>query len=170
MRCRVPDHRDGRPCLPVHHRLSPLAWASSPPSGLLSPGSTWVCWTVSRRFPIRAGPRGRRYPLAFVLALAACAVLAGAMSLSAITEWAADAPPAVLTALGGRVREPTEPTDPAEATILRVLQRVDGDALDTAIGAWLATRDSDRWTPDQRRSLAVDGKTIRGAWLDVDEK
>jgi len=107
--------------------------------------------------------KGRRYPLAFVLALAACAVLAGAMSLSAIAEWAADAPPAVLAALGGRVREPTGATAPAEATIRRVLQRVDGDALDTAIGTWLATRDSDRRAPDQRRSLAVDGKTVRGA-------
>ncbi|MGW3047749.1 transposase family protein [Kitasatospora sp. NPDC001175] len=32
--------------------------------------------------------RGRRHPLAFVLALAACAVLAGAKSLTAIAEWA----------------------------------------------------------------------------------
>ena len=71
--------------------------------------------------------KGRRHPLAFVLGLAACAVLAGAMSLSAITEWAADAPPAVIAALGGRVREPTGPTPPAEATIRRVLQRVDSD-------------------------------------------
>ncbi|MGV9266912.1 transposase family protein [Kitasatospora sp. NPDC003701] len=38
--------------------------------------------------------KGRRHPLAFVLALAACAVLAGAKSLAVITEWAADAPPA----------------------------------------------------------------------------
>ncbi|GHF37537.1 hypothetical protein GCM10018790_13990 [Kitasatospora xanthocidica] len=43
---------------------------------------------------------GRRHPLAFVLALAACAVPAGAKSLAAIAEWAADAPPAVLVAPG----------------------------------------------------------------------
>ncbi|WSA82242.1 transposase family protein [Streptomyces sp. NBC_01799] len=67
---------------------------------------------------------GRRHPLAFILALAACAVLAGAKSLAAITEWAADASPAVLTALGGPGREPSGPTPPAEATVRRVLLRV----------------------------------------------
>lgn len=62
MRGRVPDHRGGRPCLSVHRRLSSLAWASPPPSDLLSPGSSWVCWTVSRQFPIRAGPRDAVIP------------------------------------------------------------------------------------------------------------
>ncbi|MER7773038.1 hypothetical protein [Kitasatospora sp. NPDC096140] len=38
--------------------------------------------------------------MAFVLALAACAVLAGVKSLAAISEWVADAPPTVLAALG----------------------------------------------------------------------
>ncbi|MEV0410685.1 ISAs1 family transposase [Streptomyces sp. NPDC050448] len=113
--------------------------------------------------------KGRRHPLAFVLALAACAVLAGAKSLTAIAEWAADAPAAVLTALGGPSREPAGPTAPTEATVRRILQRVDGDAFDAAIGAWLAARDPDRPPPDHdlgrraRRSLAVDGKTVRGA-------
>ncbi|WP_257232354.1 hypothetical protein [Streptomyces sp. Rer75] len=35
--------------------------------------------------------------MVFVLALAACAVLAGAKSLTAIAEWAADAPPGCST-------------------------------------------------------------------------
>jgi predicted transposase YbfD/YdcC len=113
--------------------------------------------------------RGRRHPLAFVLSLAACAVLAGAKSLAAIAEWAADAPPHVLARLGGPCREPDRgPVAPAEATVRRVLQRIDGDALDTAVGSWLAGREraagqaennSDRPLP----SLAVDGKTVRGA-------
>ncbi|MET7647936.1 transposase family protein [Streptomyces sp. NPDC005426] len=113
--------------------------------------------------------KGRPHPLAFVLALAACAVLAGAKSLTAIAEWAADAPAAVLTALGGPSREPAGPTAPTEATVRRILQRVDGDALDAAIGAGLAARDPDRPPPDHdlgiraRRSLAVDGKTVCGA-------
>ncbi|MEW1778554.1 transposase family protein [Streptomyces sp. NPDC086777] len=41
--------------------------------------------------------QGRSHPLAFVLSLAACAVLAGAKSLAAIAERAADAPPHVLS-------------------------------------------------------------------------
>ncbi|MFF4752232.1 ISAs1 family transposase [Streptomyces sp. NPDC002514] len=113
--------------------------------------------------------QGRRRPLAFVLSLAAYAVLAGAKSSAAIAEWAADAPPHVLARLGGPCREPDRgPVAPAEATVRRVLQRIDGDALDTAVGSRLAGReraagqeenDSDRPLP----SLAVDGKTVRGA-------
>ncbi|MHA5052206.1 transposase family protein [Streptomyces sp. SD15] len=38
-------------------------------------------------------PRGVRHPLVAVLALTACAVLAGAKSLLAVGEWVADAPP-----------------------------------------------------------------------------
>ncbi|MFJ9711609.1 transposase family protein [Streptomyces sp. NPDC101234] len=112
---------------------------------------------------------GRRHPLSFILALAACAVLAGAKSLTAIAEWAADAPTSVLSALGGPNREPTGPSTPAEATLRRVLQHTDGDALDAAVGAWLAARDPGPTPVGQdanqlpRRSLAVDGKTVRGA-------
>ncbi|MEU1660891.1 hypothetical protein ABZ527_32985 [Streptomyces griseofuscus] len=50
----------------------------------------------------------------------------------------------------------------------RALQRIDGDALDTAVGSWLAGREraagqaensSDRPLP----SLTVDGRIVRGA-------
>ncbi|MEW2272821.1 transposase family protein [Streptomyces griseofuscus] len=86
--------------------------------------------------------RGRRHPPAFALSLAACAVPAGAKSLAAIAEWAPDAPPHVLARLGGPCREPNRgPLAPAEATVRRVLQRIDGDALDTAVGSRLAGRE-----------------------------
>ncbi|WP_229854113.1 transposase, partial [Streptomyces filipinensis] len=51
----------------------------------------------------------------------------------------------------------------------RVLQRIDGDALDTAVGSWLAGREravGQEVNDSDRRplpSLAVDGKTVRGA-------
>jgi DDE_Tnp_1-associated len=46
--------------------------------------------------------RGRQHPLGAVLAVAVAAVLAGAKSLAAIGEWAADAPGSVLAARNAR--------------------------------------------------------------------
>lgn len=107
--------------------------------------------------------RGLRHPLAGVLALATAAVLTGARSLAAITEWAADAPPLVLAALGVR-RDPLtgEHRVPGETTLRRVLTTIDGDALDAAVTAWLADR-LPAPGPHQPRAIAVDGKTLRGA-------
>ena len=106
---------------------------------------------------------GRRHPLAAILVLAAAAVLAGARSITAIAEWAADAPQPVRAALGTR-RDPLTGrwvwAVPTETTIRRTLGRVDPEVLAAAIGAWLADRDQ----PDQwRGAVAVDGKTLRGA-------
>ena len=114
--------------------------------------------------------RGRRHTLVTVLAVAVCAVLTGARSLAAIGEWAADAPDQVLAALGVR-RDPLRRVwrPPAEATVRRVLARVDPDALDLAIGRWLADQQppppSTRPPPPPawRQALAVDGKTLRGS-------
>jgi DDE_Tnp_1-associated len=80
--------------------------------------------------------RGRRHALNAVLAVAVAAVLAGARSLAAIGEWAADAPGPVLAALGTR-RDPLTGAwrPPAEATVRRVLAGIDPDALDRAVGA-----------------------------------
>ncbi|WP_405463640.1 ISAs1 family transposase [Streptomyces jietaisiensis] len=117
--------------------------------------------------------RGRRHPLAYVLALAACAVLAGAKSLTAVAEWAADAPDRLLFHCGAMLRDPDRPyRTPSEATVRRVLQRVDGDALDAAIGGWLTARadaaragEQDKHPPARpaRTAVAVDGKSVRGA-------
>jgi predicted transposase YbfD/YdcC len=111
--------------------------------------------------------RGRRHALVVVLGVAVAAVLAGASSLAAIGEWAADAPSPVLAALGVR-RHPLTGAfrPPAEATVRRVLARVDPDALDRAVGAWLAGQQPPpptRPPPTPRRAVAVDGKTLRGS-------
>jgi predicted transposase YbfD/YdcC len=55
---------------------------------------------------------------------------------------------------------------PAEATVRRVLACVDPDALDRAIGAWLAGQQPPTRpppAPHPRRVVAVDGKTLRGS-------
>jgi predicted transposase YbfD/YdcC len=108
--------------------------------------------------------RGRRHPLGAVLAVAVAAVLAGARSLAAIGEWAADAPGPVLAALGVR-RDPLRRVwrPPGEATVRRVLARVDPDALDLVIGRWLADQQPPPPQPAWRRAVAVDGKTLRGS-------
>jgi predicted transposase YbfD/YdcC len=91
------------------------------------------------------------------------AVLAGAKSLAAIGEWAADAPQPVLAALGVR-RDPLRGAyqPPGEATVRRVLARVDPDALDLVIGRWLADQQPPPTPWSGRRAVAVDGKTLRG--------
>jgi predicted transposase YbfD/YdcC len=111
--------------------------------------------------PDPRAPRGRRYPLIAILAVATAAVLAGACSMTAIAEWAAEAPQNVRAALGAHRESPTTSV-PTETTIRRTLGRLDPQALATAIGAWLGDRDR----PQQRRVISVDGKTLRGARRD----
>jgi predicted transposase YbfD/YdcC len=109
---------------------------------------------------------GRRHPLVAILMFAAAGVLAGARSIAAIAEWAADAPQPVRAALGTRHDPLTGRwvwAVPTETTIRRTLARVDPEALAAAIGAWLADRDRPGQPGQHRRAVAVDGKTLRGA-------
>jgi predicted transposase YbfD/YdcC len=98
--------------------------------------------------------RGVRHQLTTILGLAVCGVLTGARSFAAIAEWALDASPQVLAALG------IAGCPPCESTVRRTLQKLGGDDLDTVIGDWTAAR-ADRSAV--RRAIAVDGKTLRGA-------
>ncbi len=102
--------------------------------------------------------QGRRaiFGALVVLTLAACAVLAGATSLLAVGEWIADAPPHVLEHVGARL-DPLSPkwSLPAETTVRRLLGRIDDDALDLAVGLWLA--DPCNPVEGRPRGLAVDG-------------
>jgi hypothetical protein len=121
--------------------------------------------------------RGIRHPLPGVLAVAAAAVLAGSRSVLAIAEWAAEAPQPVLAALGARRDARTGRwRAPSEDTFRRLLAAVDAEAVDRAIGTFLAERTGTR-QPERRATqrraentrekataaIAVDGKTLRGA-------
>jgi predicted transposase YbfD/YdcC len=98
--------------------------------------------------------RGRRHPLAGLLAVGIAAVIAGSRSFAAIGQWAADAGPEVLAVLGA-VRGPAE-----ESTFRRAFALVSPDVLDRVLGAWLYTR---AVQAGGRLVIAVDGKTVRGA-------
>lgn len=101
--------------------------------------------------------RGVRHTFMSILLVTAAAVLAGSQSFAAIGEWAAQAPQHVLAMPGTRWdRSRGVHRAPDEATLRRVLQAVDGDLLDAAIGAWL------RGHAGAMRVIAVDGKTLRG--------
>lgn len=134
------------------------------------------CTTLAPRPPSPAGlpgrsapptqPQGSQTPAAFHPCPGRLRGPGRGESLTAIAEWAADAPPTILARLGGPCRDPQRGSLPTcEATVRRVLQRIDGDALDTVLGTWLAKRNLARPTADDsdRRCLAVDGKTVRGA-------
>lgn len=98
-------------------------------------------------------PRGVRFPLAGMLAVAVCAVLAGAKSFTAIGEFAADLDTVQLARLGLAKA-------PMESTLRKLFVRVDAAALDAALAnyAWCRVRQI-----GGRRVIAFDGKTVRGA-------
>jgi predicted transposase YbfD/YdcC len=98
--------------------------------------------------------RGRRHPLAGLLAVGIAAVIAGSRSFTAIGQWAADAGAGVLAGLGA-ARGPAE-----ESTFRRAFALINPDVLDQVLGAWLWTRAAQVCG---RLVIAVDGKTVRGA-------
>jgi predicted transposase YbfD/YdcC len=98
--------------------------------------------------------RGRRHPLTGLLATGIAAVIAGSRSFAAIGQWAGDAGPEALAALGAE-------RGPAEAsTYRRAFTLVSADVLDRVLGAWLWTRAA---RAGGRLVIAIDGKTVRGA-------
>ena len=108
---------------------------------------------VLGKVPDPRDPRGVRYPLPGMLAVAVCAVVAGARSFTAIGEWAVDLSAEHLHRLGlARA--------PEESTMRKVFARVDAAALDRqlAVVAWTRTRHI-----QGARVIAIDGKTVRGA-------
>ncbi|WUH90216.1 ISAs1 family transposase [Streptomyces sp. NBC_00433] len=105
--------------------------------------------------------RGRRYQIGALLALCLTAVLDGAHSLAQIARYAADADSQVRAGLG------LDRAAPNASTLGRLPARIDGDALDDAVGAWLARHAADPVEDDEALTgLAVDGKAVRGSRTD----
>jgi predicted transposase YbfD/YdcC len=128
---------------------------------LVTDGECSGLLTALARVPDPRDPRGVRYPLSAVLAVAVCAVMAGASSFAAITDWLHDLDE------HGRTRLGFGDTVPAGTTMWRLLIRLDPTLLAGVLAGWLHTR-TGRAGPAPRRYrrvIAVDGKTLRGARL-----
>jgi predicted transposase YbfD/YdcC len=114
-------------------------------------------------------PRGKQYPLEFVLAVCVVAMLAGAKNYTEISRHAADIPHSLLRKLGAkwnwfRLRYQW----PSMSVIRNVLTRIDAAELDLITGTWIFAQakknGKDEWI------IALDGKVIRGAWTDENDK
>ena len=119
------------------------------------------------------GARGREYALSFILAICVVATLAGAKNYREIATVTAGICQHQLRLLGAKwdyfgncYRYPRR------TAIWTVLTSVDAAELDRITGAWLLAqarkyRDEDggiKWV------IAIDGKVMRGAWTDENDK
>lgn len=107
---------------------------------------------VLGRVPDPRSAHGRRHPLGAILGLAVCAMLCGARSLYAISQWGRDQGQEVSDALGF-TRERT----PCVSTLHQVFSRLDRAAFERELGQWLQERGL-----SEGEGVAIDGKALRG--------
>jgi len=108
-------------------------------------------------------PRGRRFSLVFVLAVAAACTLAGARTFREVGDQAADLPQEVLLALGGRVHPLwRRVTAPSETRIRTLVHAVSADVLDEVLGTWLRDLADAGRLDGLLTAIAIDGKWLRG--------
>jgi predicted transposase YbfD/YdcC len=108
--------------------------------------------------------RGVRHEFASILALATAATLAGARSIRAIGEHAADCPQEVLGRLGAKYH-PIKRCyiAPHAETFRRALGAVDAAELDGVVGAWLFDQVRLGRLEEETLVLALDGKSLKGS-------
>jgi predicted transposase YbfD/YdcC len=118
---------------------------------------------VLAQVPDPRKPRGRRYLLVFVLAVAAACTLAGARTFREIGDQAADLPQNVLRDLGGK-RHPLRRKilAPSETRIRTLLHLIDTEILDEILGGWLRDLADAGKLDGLLTAIAIDGKWLRG--------
>jgi DDE_Tnp_1-associated/Transposase DDE domain len=109
---------------------------------------------VLAEVPDPRNPKGVRYPLPAVLALAVLAMLTGAKSYCAIAQFGRDKGGALALALGFR-RGMTL----CKSALADLFARLDAAAFEAALSRWVASR----LPPGQQLHLCIDGKTARGS-------
>jgi predicted transposase YbfD/YdcC len=125
------------------------------------------------RIPEFRGKKGRQYALTFILAVCVVATLAGARNyreIATVTEGICQCQLRVLGAewdyFGKRYR------CPRRTTIWYVLANIDAAELDSVTGTWLFAQARKRRTGDGGSEwvIAVDGKVLKGAWADANDR
>jgi predicted transposase YbfD/YdcC len=111
--------------------------------------------TALANVPDSRKSQGKRHPLRAVLGLAVAAVLSGAQSLTAISQWGREQSAEQLQPLGF-----THWPGPCVATLHRILRDLDVATLETVLTDWWRS-----WLP-AGGGLAIDGKTLRGSQTD----
>lgn len=105
------------------------------------------------------------HPWLMLLGLVACAMLCGVRSVRGVLRWASGQGAGILAAL--EVPDGDAFRLPVATTLTRALARVDGDALDAAVGTFVQAVTADPLAADAGDppvlQLAADGKTVRGA-------
>jgi hypothetical protein len=120
---------------------------------------------IFRGLPDPRDPRGRQYDIVFILAASTIAIMAGATGFRAIADHLADLPASILKAFGARWNWFHRKYHcPSTSTLRSVFADIDIEELERRIGAWLFARA--RHDREGLLTLALDGKVLRGAWLD----
>ncbi len=138
--CSIPD------TLERHDPPTSPDPASGPEPGLLK---------VLAAVPDPRDPRGLRYPMAMLLAMAILATAAGMRGFTGYATWARTASPGLLADLGL-----TKRYRPSDKTFRRVFALIDPADLDRRLGAYftaLALTGQD----SPLVAVAIDGKTLR---------
>ena len=103
--------------------------------------------------PDRRTRKGRRYPLAAIVAISLAAMLSGANDLRAIFRWGRRLSPKALEALGVDAKRKTAP---CHATYHYVFQGISAEDLAKALGGLVDVRGG-------LGHVAIDGKRLRGS-------
>ncbi len=114
---------------------------------------TGTLYTALQSIPDHRTKKGRRFPLAAILAISIAAMLSGANDLISIFRWGRRLSPKALQALGVDKKRKKAP---CHATYHYVFQAISADDLSKALGVLVATDNG-------LGHVAIDGKRLRGS-------
>ena len=117
--------------------------------------------------------RGTEYTLAFILAACVVAALAGAKNYREIATVVKEISQEMLSELGAEWNYFTQRYEyPRKTTIWYTLTNVDAAELDRITGTWLLSQARKHREDDGKFTweIAIDGKVMRGAWTDDNDK